>query len=401
MATEAPKATAKKTATAKAGATKAPAATKATAPKAAAAPAKAAKAPARTKAAPAAPAADTSPAVAVKAKTPAKKAAAVAKAPVAAEVTTAAPATPAAASKTGKATTSKKTAVATAAPAQAPAVAAAPAPAAGPNVSLADGAPAPTPPVLVVPVPQPSAPSAVKLGGSVHASPSVRAFARELGVDLGQRELAGAQQHRMSARTIDDGGLDPHLTRPAIEHPDLVQAGAPPLELLAHMLRGGGADAAKLVRAGRSQAPNGRLALQAGLQQSLGHRVRRAAQANGGLPARGGLGDAWSAGQDEGQRPGPEGLDQLLGKHRDGLGVVGHGGAGALGVPLGIGHMHDQRVVGRAALGRKNVGHGVGVVRIGGQAVHGFGRQTDQLALGQRVGRAGNGVGVVAVQNHA
>lgn len=130
-------------------------------------------------------------------------------------------------------------------------------------------------------------------------------------------------------------------------------------------------------------------------------RVRRAAQANGGLPARGGLGNARSAGQDEGQRPGPEGLDQLLGKHRDGLGVVGHGGAGALGVPLGIGHMHDQRVVGRAALGRKNVGHGAGVVRIGGQAVHGFGRQTDQLALGQRVRRAGNGVGVVAVQNHA
>ncbi len=102
-------------------------------------------------------------------------------------------------------------------------------------------------------------------------------------------------------------------------------------------------------------------------------------------------------GQDEGQRPGPEGLDQLLGKHRDGLGVVGHGGAGALGVPLGIGHMHDQRVVGRAALGRKMWGHGAGVVRIGGQAVHGFGWQTDQLALGQRVGRAGNGVGVVAV----
>ena len=70
-------------------------------------------------------------------------------------------------------------------------VAAAPAPTSGPNVSLADGAPAPTPPVMVVPIPLPSAPSAVKLGGSVHASPSVRAFARELGVDLGQVKATG------------------------------------------------------------------------------------------------------------------------------------------------------------------------------------------------------------------
>lgn len=209
------------------------------------------------------------------------------------------------------------------------------------------------------------------------------------------RNRPGAQQHGHAPGAVDDGRFNANRTGTAVQHQQISA------KLTGHMRRRGGADAAKLVRAGRSQAPNGRLALQAGLQQSLGHRVRRAAQANGGLPARGGLGNARSAGQDEGQRPGPEGLDQLLGKHRDGLGVVGNGGAGALGVPLGIGHMHDQRVVGRAALGRKNVGHGAGVVRIGGQAVHGFGRQTDQLALGQRVGRAGNGVGVVAVQNHA
>ena len=35
------------------------------------------------------------------------------------------------------------------------------------------------------------APSAVTLGGKVHASPSVRAFARELGVDLGQVKATG------------------------------------------------------------------------------------------------------------------------------------------------------------------------------------------------------------------
>ena len=78
-----------------------------------------------------------------------------------------------------------------AAPAAAPAKAEAPA--AGPTVSLADGAPAPTPPVNVVPIPTPATtiPAPIKLGGLVHASPSVRAFARELGVDLGQVKATG------------------------------------------------------------------------------------------------------------------------------------------------------------------------------------------------------------------
>ena len=67
------------------------------------------------------------------------------------------------------------------------------APAAGPTVSLADGAPAPTPPVNVVPIPTPATtiPAPIKLGGLVHASPSVRAFARELGVDLAQVKASG------------------------------------------------------------------------------------------------------------------------------------------------------------------------------------------------------------------
>jgi len=91
---------------------------------------------------------------------------------------------------------------AAATPAPAPA-AAAPAPATkaasipGPTTPMADGAPAPTPPMSVQPIPLPAAaPSAVKLGGTVHASPSVRAFARELGVDLGQVRASGPK-HRI------------------------------------------------------------------------------------------------------------------------------------------------------------------------------------------------------------
>ena len=67
-----------------------------------------------------------------------------------------------------------------AAAAAAPAAASSPAP-------LADGGPAASAPAAM----PAAAPSAVTLGGKVHASPSVRAFARELGVDLGQVKATG------------------------------------------------------------------------------------------------------------------------------------------------------------------------------------------------------------------
>ena len=75
--------------------------------------------------------------------------------------------------------------------AAAPAAAPAATPAAAPSPApLADGGPAASAPASM-PVASPAAPSAVKLGGKVHASPSVRAFARELGVDLGQVKATG------------------------------------------------------------------------------------------------------------------------------------------------------------------------------------------------------------------
>lgn len=69
----------------------------------------------------------------------------------------------------------------------APAAAAA-APAATPSPApLVDGGPAASAPAAM----PAAAPSAVKVGGKVHASPSVRAFARELGVDLGHVKATG------------------------------------------------------------------------------------------------------------------------------------------------------------------------------------------------------------------
>ncbi|WP_374495915.1 dihydrolipoyllysine-residue acetyltransferase [Zoogloea sp.] len=71
------------------------------------------------------------------------------------------------------------------APAAAPAASPAPAPAAAPTPAAA---PAPA-----------AAPSAVTLGGKVHASPSVRAFARELGVDLAQVKATGPKNRIIQA----------------------------------------------------------------------------------------------------------------------------------------------------------------------------------------------------------
>ena len=91
--------------------------------------------------------------------------------------------------------------VETGAGATAPApAAAAPAPAAsGPTTPLADGAPAAVAPVVAAAPAAAAAPSAVTLGGKVHASPSVRAFARELGVDLAQVKATGPKNRIIQA----------------------------------------------------------------------------------------------------------------------------------------------------------------------------------------------------------
>ena len=70
------------------------------------------------------------------------------------------------------------------------AAAAAPAPAAAAPAPAAAAPAAPAPAKAAAPAAA-AAPSAVKLGGKVHASPSVRAYARELGADLGQVKATG------------------------------------------------------------------------------------------------------------------------------------------------------------------------------------------------------------------
>ena len=85
------------------------------------------------------------------------------------------------------------------APAAAPAASPAPAPAAAPTPAAA---PAPA-----------AAPSAVTLGGKVHASPSVRAFARELGVDLAQVKATGPKNRIIQADVTANSDADKALLK--------------------------------------------------------------------------------------------------------------------------------------------------------------------------------------------
>ena len=83
----------------------------------------------------------------------------------------------------------------------APAEAAKPAPAPAPAavaaaavaVAASASAPAPAPAAVVAPAPAPS-PAGLSLGAATHASPSVRRFARELGVDLSKVAATGPKQ---------------------------------------------------------------------------------------------------------------------------------------------------------------------------------------------------------------
>ena len=159
------------------------------------------------------------------------------------------------------------------------------------------------------------------------------------------------------------------------------------------MLRRGRADLAEQIGAGRGHAPDGRIEPLAGRQHRMGHGVGRAAQAHAVLPAGGGARRGRQARQDQREGPGPEGVYQLLREQRHLLGVMGDG--------RGIGHMHDQRVVGGPALGGKDLGHGGVVVGIGRQAVHRLGRQAQQRAARQRL-RGGLHRGIeLAVDDHA
>jgi hypothetical protein len=112
--------------------------------------------------------------------------------------------------------------------------------------------------------------------------------------------------------------------------------------------------------------------------------VRGAAQANAVLATGSGLRHTFAAGQDQGQRAGPEGAGQGLRKSWDGRRKVRQG----LDAGVTIGDMHDQRVVSGAAFRSKYGGDSNRVFRIATQAINRLGGQADQ-ATGTQAGDGG------------
>jgi hypothetical protein len=102
--------------------------------------------------------------------------------------------------------------------------------------------------------------------------------------------------------------------------------------------------------------------------------------------------DAGRARHDDRERPGPERGHQA---HGHGRNLRGEGARA-----VGVGHVHDERMVGGDGLGREDLRHRGVVVGTRAQAVHGLGGKRDQLAGGERGGCASDDGGIGSVEQH-
>ena len=184
------------------------------------------------------------------------------------------------------------------------------------------------------------------------------------------RHPAGAKDGGPPMAKVDHRGFQPHLAAAPIQNQR-----DPALHILQHMGRGGRRGPAGTVGAGRRDGQP------AGLQHlpRAGHgwhpdrhrrQSRRYLVRN---PVR--------FGEKDRQRPGPEGVHQLLRPFRKGA------------EPLQLGRVmdvHDQRIVRRAALGGKNRQHGLWIQGVGPQSVNRLRRKSDQLPLGEKPGGQSN-----------
>ena len=173
---------------------------------------------------------------------------------------------------------------------------------------------------------------------------------------VGARDGAGAQQHGQAARAVDDGRFDPHGAgrRPAPaagrQSSSATCCAVVGLTLPNRLALGG-------------HAPDGRIEPLAAA--STAWATGGPGSAGPRCPAAGGARRARQARQDQ-RGPGQK-ASTAAARTAAPPGEMGDG--------RGIGHMHDQRVVGGPALGGKDLRHGGVVVGIGRQAVHRLGRQ--------------------------
>ena len=188
----------------------------------------------------------------------------------------------------------------------------------------------------------------------------------EHGAQLLERQPARAQQTRRRAGQVDDGRFHTHAAGPAVHH-----AVDPAVHVLADMRGGRTARAARGVGARRGDWNAG------GRDDRARHRVIGAAHPDGVQPAGGDERHAVRLRQYHRQRPGPEAPGKAVRRLRHVLAVARE--------PARVGDMQDERVILRAALGLKNVPHGVRVQSVRAEAVDRLGRDGEQPAAAQNV----------------
>ena len=189
-------------------------------------------------------------------------------------------------------------------------------------------------------------------------------------LDLAPGDRPGAQQTGRPRQQGDHRRFDAEVAGSAIERGGRRRPG-----LGQGVGQGGGTWAPGKVGAGRDDRPG------EGLEQGAGHRMGRNPDGDAIEPRAGEVTDRRAAGdrRDDGQRPRPEGPAQF-----DRAPIEGRDGGGSGGIE----DMDDQRVEPRPALGRVEAPDGVGVGRVGGQAIDRFGGNDDQFAGGQGRGAA-------------
>jgi hypothetical protein len=180
--------------------------------------------------------------------------------------------------------------------------------------------------------------------------------------DIFRRNTAGAQQARVFAGQIDDGGFHADRAGPAVEHVALDMREAP-----RDVDRARGRQAARRVGAGGGDGDT-RQAQQIARGLGGGYTDRDAWQAGarGVAHARG-----TSQRQHQRQRAGPERACHEFGARIESRDALGGGE---------IGHMRDQGIETRAAFGGVDLGDRARIVGARPQPVDRFGREGDETA---------------------
>ena len=192
-------------------------------------------------------------------------------------------------------------------------------------------------------------------------------------------DAARAQQHRLVAGERDDRAFDADVAGAAVEdHRDAIA------EIVGDVLRGRRRHVAEAIRRRRRDAVPAASAN--AREQRARDRMRRHAQADAVLAAGDDVVDVRGARQDQRQRPGPERARE---RARAGSGTSrAHASTSAASAQV-----DDQRMIGRAALGREDPrARRPRFAGVGAEPVDGLGRKRDELALAQAASRVGDAI---------